>query len=167
MKKLFPKKLLTPTRIKKNRLKRATKAPMTMKSQKFYLLTIFVFSFFAGGPVFSDDTCSPPAAGILGDAALEAGKANPPEGCLQVWSNKLTASEIKNDSGRNALLESWELLAKEIFVGCYRKGEIGVDTEKRYIPASTESIVHTLCTVSVICDGESLSTSGETTCDIL
>ena len=138
-----------------------------MKSQKFYLLTIFVFSFFAGGPVFSDDTCSPPAAGILGDAALEAGKANPPEGCLQVWSNKLTASEIKNDSGRNALLESWELLAKEIFVGCYRKGEIGVDTEKRYIPAGTESVVHALCTVPVTCDANIPKFSEDIHCDIL
>ena len=139
-----------------------------MKPYKVIVGSIVVFSLLVGGgSAFSGQGCNPPVDGMLGNAALESGKASPPEGCLQVWSSKLASSEIKNGGEYNALIERWELIAREIFVACYRKGELGVNTEKRYIPAGTDSIVHATCTVSVICDENVLAPSGKIHCDIL
>tara|TARA_B100000315_G_C14569649_1_gene584821 strand:- start:468 stop:896 length:429 start_codon:yes stop_codon:yes gene_type:complete len=141
---------------------------MAMKLKKVFAGSTLVLSLLVGGgSVFSEESCDPPIDGMLEDAALEAGKANPPEGCLQVWSSKFTSSEIKNDGGYGALIERWELIAREIFVGCYRKGEVGVDTEKRYIPAGTESVVHALCSVPVTCDANIPKFSEDIYCDIL
>ena len=126
-----------------------------------------MFALLMGGEsVFSEESCNPPIDGMLGNAAVEAGKANPPAGCIQVWSSKLVSSEIKTDGGHTALAERWELIAREIFVGCYQKGEFGVDTEKRYIPASTESVVNALCTVPITCDVNVPTPSEKINCSI-
>ena len=139
-----------------------------MKPNKVFGGTILIFALLMGEEsVFAEESCDPPIDGMLGHAALDAGKTSPPEGCLQVWSSKLASSEIKNDSVYTVLVERWELIAREIFVGCYRKGELGVDTEKRYIPASTESVLNALCTVSVACDENIPTPSEEIHCDIL
>ena len=139
-----------------------------MKPNKVFGRTILVLALLmGGGSVFGEESCDPPIDGILGQAALDTGKASPPEGCMQVWQSRLASSEIKNDGVHSMLVERWELIAREIFVGCYRKGELGVDTEKRYIPASTESVLNALCTVSVACDENIPTPSEEIHCGIL
>jgi len=137
-----------------------------MKLNKVVLGLIVVICLLLGGhSVFSGEACNPPINGMLENTALESGKASPPEGCLQVWSSKLVSSEIRMGGESSSLIERWELIAKEIFVACYRKGDYGVDTENRYIPAGAEAIVHATCTVSVTCDGNVPTLSGKINCE--
>jgi len=102
-------------------------------------------------------------AGRFEQAAIAAAKSSPPPGCKRDWKTSLDKAELCRDSSAASLREDWTVTAVERFVACYKKGDYGIDTDKRYIPASEETPVHVVCTAKIAwADGGNFGTDDPT-----
>ena len=100
-----------------------------------------------------------PEAGVFEEAATALAKANPPEGCILNW----TATRDSAAMNGGTATEEWTLTAIERFRACYRKGDYGVETDKRLIAAGTETPVRVRCT-GPVADG---SANGDPDCALV